>query len=114
MAERVDGDAGDLLLDDLDVQSDSPWRLAYLIPAGVFEAALAGPRQLYRLQVAGLFTVAGLLASIAYALLNPWDPLDRPATFVPWVVLLLAYSFVTCILPVCGRTGARERETRSS
>ena len=52
------------------------------------------------LPLGALAAVAEVLATLAYALLSPWDPLERPATFVPWVGVLLVAAMLT------RRTGA--------
>jgi hypothetical protein len=47
------------------------------------------------LPLGALAAAAELLATAAYVLLAPWDPIDHPATFVPWVVLLLVAALLT-------------------
>ncbi len=54
----------------------------------VFTVALVLP-------LAPLLAIAELLATSAYANLAPWDPAERPATFVPWVALLLVAALLT-------------------
>lgn len=41
------------------------------------------------LRVGALTVIAEGLATVAYSLLAPWDPLARPVTYVPWVLMLL-------------------------
>ncbi|MCP5153956.1 MAG: methyl-accepting chemotaxis protein [Ectothiorhodospiraceae bacterium] len=53
----------DLLLADLEVATDTPWRLAYHIPSTVFAQALAGERQIYLVKLTALLAIAGLLAT---------------------------------------------------
>ena len=47
------------------------------------------------LPLGALAGVAEALATLTYALLAPWNPLERPATFVPWVVVLLVAALLT-------------------
>ncbi len=47
------------------------------------------------LPLAPLLAIAELLATSAYATLAVWDPVERPATFVPWVALLLLAALLT-------------------
>ena len=47
------------------------------------------------LVLGALTAVAAVLATVAYSLLAPWDPLDRPVTYVPWVLVLLIAAQLT-------------------
>ena len=47
------------------------------------------------LPLGALVALTEALATASYVLLAPWEPLDRPWTFVPWVLLLLGASLAT-------------------
>ena len=50
------------------------------------------------LPLGAIAAIVEVLATLSYALLAPWNPLEQPATFVPWVLLLLAAALLTRVL----------------